>query len=77
MSRQVEHRTGDRLDRRRSRGLRPLHTLTVVAVAVVGLLVAFWALSFIAGLVWGIVKVAVIVAVVAGVVWLFMGRRHR
>jgi hypothetical protein len=77
MSRQVDNRTGDQLDRGRSRGLRPLHTLAVVAVGVVGVLVAFWALSFIVGIVWGIVKVAVIVAVVAGVVWLFMGRRRR
>jgi hypothetical protein len=77
MSRQVDNRTGDQLDRRRSRGLRPLHTLAVVAIGVVGVLVAFWALSFIAGIVWGIVKVAVIVAVIAGVLWLFLGRRRR
>jgi putative flippase GtrA len=77
MSRQVDNRTGGQLERRRSRGLRPMHTLAVVAVGVVGVLVAFWALSFIAGLVWGVVKVAVIVAVIAGVLWLFLGRRRR
>lgn len=59
-------------------GLRPLHTLTVVAVGVVGVLVAFWALSFVAGIVWGLVKVVVILAVVGGLVWLLAGRRrHR
>lgn len=77
MSSHVDNRSGKELDRRRSRGLRPLHTLAVVAVGVVGVLVAFWALSFIAGIVWGLVKIAVIVAVVAGVVWLFAGRRRR
>lgn len=77
MSRQVDNRAGNQVDRRRSGGLRPLHTLAVVAVGVVGVLVAFWALSFIAGIVWGVVKVVVIVAVLAAVVWFFLGRRRR
>ena len=77
MSRHVENRTGQQVDRRRPGGLRPLHTLAIVAVGVVGVLVAFWALSFIAGIVWGVVKAVVIVAVLAAVVWFFLGRRHR
>lgn len=76
MSRYVDNRQADHPESRRSGGLRPLHTLAVVAVGVVGVLVAFWALSFIAGIVWGLVKVVVIVALLAAVVWFFMGRRR-
>jgi hypothetical protein len=54
-----------------------VHTLAVVAVGVAGVLIAFWVLSSIAGLIWGLVKVVVIVAVLAGLVWLLLGRRHR
>jgi hypothetical protein len=61
-------------EERRS-GLRPLHGLMLVAVGVVGVLVAFWVLSFIAGLIWSLVKLAVLVALVFGVLWFFLGRR--
>jgi hypothetical protein len=54
-----------------------VHTLAVVAVGVVGVLIAFWVLSSIAGLISGLVKVVVIVAVLAGLVWLLAGRRRR
>jgi hypothetical protein len=65
------------IEKQRAGGLRPRHTLGVVAVGVVGVLVAFWALSFIVGAVWVVVKLAVIAAVVYGVVRLMMGRRRR
>jgi hypothetical protein len=65
------------IEKRRTGGLRPAHTLAVVAVGVVGVLVAFWALSFIAGIVWGLVKVVVILAVLGSLVWLLVGRRRR
>jgi hypothetical protein len=58
-------------------GLRPGHFLFVVAVAVVGVLVAFWVLSFLASFVWGLIKIAVLVALVAGVVWFILGRARR
>jgi hypothetical protein len=61
---------------RRSNRVRPLHTLAVVAVGIVGVLIAFWVLSSIAGFIWGLVKVVVIVAVLAGLVWLLFGRRR-
>lgn len=77
MARDVEPGARGSVERRKSGGLRPLHTLAVVAAGVVGVLIAFWVLSSIAGIIWGIVKIAVIVAVVGGLVWLFMGRRHR
>jgi hypothetical protein len=47
----------------------------LVAVGVIGVLIAFWVLSFIAGLLWSLVKLAVIVALVFGVLWFFLGRR--
>ena len=80
MARDVERdNRGDRQEvvQRRSGRLRPVHTLAVVAVGVVGVLIAFWVLSSIAGLIWGLVKVVVIVAVLAGLVWLLAGRRRR
>jgi len=77
MARDVERGSRRDVTRRRSGGLRPLHTLALVAVGVVGVLVAFWALSFIAGVVWGLVKVVVIVAVLGGLAWLLLGRRRR
>ncbi len=77
MAHEVEPQTRGSSPERRTGGLRPLHTLAVVAVGVVGVLVAFWVLSSIAGVIWGIVKVAVIVAVLGGLVWLLAGRRRR
>ena len=79
MARDVEPDTrGGRQDapQRRSNRLRPVHTLAVVAVGVVGVLIAFWVLSSIAGIVWGLVKVVVIVGVLGGVVWLLRRRRR-
>ena len=77
MAHEVEPQTRGSSPQRRSGGLRPLHTLAVVAVGVVGVLVAFWVLSSIAGVIWGIVKVIVIIAVVGGLVRLLAGRRRR
>lgn len=67
---------GTEVEQRKQHGLRPLHTLAVVAVAVVGVLVAFWALSFVTAIVWEAVKVVVIVAVVGGIFWLLRRRHH-
>ncbi len=77
MAHEVEPQTRGSSPQRRSGGLRPLHALAVVAVGVVGVLIAFWVLSSIAGMIWGIVKVVAIVAVVGGLVWLLAGRRRR
>lgn len=76
MAHEVEPQSRGGPPQRRSGGLRPLHALAVVAVGVVGVLIAFWVLSFIASIVGIIVKVIVIAAVVGGLVWLF-GRRRR
>jgi Flp pilus assembly protein TadB len=75
MAHDLERRSAGDVDKRRA-GLRPLHTLGVVALGVVGVLVAFWVLSSIAGIVWGLVKVVVIVGVLGGVVWLLRRRRR-
>jgi hypothetical protein len=58
-------------------GLRLFDGVVLVVVAVVGIMLAFWALSFIASVIWTIVKLAILVAVVVGVVWFLMGRRRR
>ncbi len=65
------------VQQRSSGSIRPLHTVTLVAVLVVGVLIGFWALHFIAGVIWLTVKLVVILAVVAGVAWLLLGRRKR
>lgn len=48
----------------------------LVAVGVVGVVVAFAVLGFVVGLVWQVVKVAVVVALVVGLLWLLLGRRR-
>ncbi len=77
MAHEVEPQSRGGAPSSRSGGLRPLHTLALVAVGVVGVLIAFWALGSIVGILWGIVKVVVIVAVVGGLAWLLLGRRRR
>ena len=42
----------------------------MAAVAVVGAIVAFWVLSSIVGIIFFFVKLAVVVALIAGVFWL-------
>jgi Flp pilus assembly protein TadB len=77
MAREVEPETQKDVSARRAGRPRPLHTLAVVGVGVVGVLIAFWVLSSIVGVVAELVKVVVILAVVAGLVWLVFGRRRR
>jgi hypothetical protein len=57
-------------------GLRVLDGAAVVVVGVVGVVVAFAVLHFVAGFVWELVKIALIVGVVGGLVWA-LGRRRR
>ena len=56
-------------------GLRAVDGVLLVAVGVVGVLIAFWVLSAVAGFVWGLVKLVVVVALVLGVLYLLLGRR--
>jgi hypothetical protein len=69
MAREVEKQ-------QRGGGLSARHGMALVVVGVVGVLIAFWALSAIAGLIWGLVKAAVIVAVVLGVLYVLLRRRR-
>lgn len=69
MAGQVEKRQG-------GGGLRLMDGLLLVAVGVVGVVVAFWILGAIAGFLWGIVKIVILVALVVGVLYLLMGRRR-
>ena len=46
------------------------HAVAMTAVAVVGIIVAFWILSSLAGIIFFFVKLAVVVALIAGVFWL-------
>ena len=52
---------------------RPLtvrHGAAVVAVGILGAIIAFWVLSSIVGIIFFFVKLAVVVALIAGVFWL-------
>jgi hypothetical protein len=57
-------------------GLRLSEGVALVALGVVGVLVAFWVLSSIAGFLWGIVKLVVVVVVVYAALRYLLGR-HR
>jgi membrane protease YdiL (CAAX protease family) len=58
-------------------GLRVLDGALVVAVGVVGVVIAFAVLHFVVGALWELVKVAVIVGVVGGILWAIARRRRR
>ncbi len=46
------------------------HAVAMTAVGVVGVIVAFWILSSLLGIIWFFVKIGVIIALIAGVFWL-------
>ena len=46
------------------------HAVAMTAVGVVGVLIAFWILSSLAGIILFFVKIGVIIALIAGVFWL-------
>ncbi len=61
------------------RGLRPGHKLTVVAAAVIAVIVAYVALHAIVGLIAFFVKTALVLVVIGGVLYLVVrhaGRRR-
>jgi hypothetical protein len=64
---------------KQERGLRPGHKLTVVAVGVIAVLVAYVALHAIVGIIALLVKTAVVIVVIGGVLYLVFrnaGRRR-
>ena len=56
-------------------GLRAADGLALVVVGVVGVLIAFWLLSALAGFIWGLVKLVIVVAVVFALLRFLLGRR--
>ncbi len=62
--------------RPRGGGLRPLQTLAMVAIGVLAVVVAFGVLHFIVGVIAILVKLVVVLAVIAAVAWLLLGRRR-
>jgi len=64
------------VEKRSGGGLRAVDGVVLIVVGVVGVIVAFWALSFVAGILWGLIKVVIVVAVVLGLLWLLVGRRR-
>jgi hypothetical protein len=52
------------------------HAVGMTAVAVVGVIVAFWIIGGVFSIIWFFVKIAVIIALVAGVFWLISRLRH-
>ncbi len=67
MARETESRRG---------GFGVLDALLLVVGGVVAVVVAFAVLHFVAGLVWDLVKLAIVAAVVLGLLWLIVGRRR-
>jgi Na+/pantothenate symporter len=65
------------VEEQKRQGLSFLQTVVLVAVGVVLVLLAFSVLHFLAGLLWGLLKLAFIVVVVAGLLWFFLLRKHR
>jgi len=48
--------------------------VVLLGVAIVGILVGFWVLHFVAGVLWDLLKLVVLVALVGGVLWWLVGR---
>jgi pilus assembly protein TadC len=66
-------------DVERKEGKTPMtftHAVAMTAVAVVGIIVAFWILSSLAGVIFFFVKIAVVIALIAAVFWLVSRFRH-
>ena len=53
------------------------HTAAMLAVGVVGALVAFWILSSIVGVIFFFVKVAVVIGLIGGAFWLVSRFKRR
>jgi hypothetical protein len=66
-------------DVERREGKTPMtftHAVAMTAVAVVGIIVAFWILSSLAGIFFFFLKVAVVIALIAAVFWVVSRLRN-
>jgi len=52
------------------------HAVAMTVVGVVGVIVAFWIIGGVFSIIWFFVKIAVIIALIAGVFWLVSRLRH-
>jgi hypothetical protein len=57
-------------------GLRLVDLVVLVVVGVFAVVIAFWLLSFIAGFLFGLLKLAVVILAIAAVLWFLVGRRR-
>jgi|HubBroStandDraft_1064217.scaffolds.fasta_scaffold370631_1 hypothetical protein len=64
------------VEKRKGSGLRTADGVLLVVAGVVGVVVAFAVLHAIAGVVWELVKVVVVIGLIGSVLW-FLGRRRR
>jgi hypothetical protein len=62
--------------RAKGSGIRLLDGALVVAGGVIAVVIGFAVLHFVAGFIWELVKIVVIVGIIGGLVWA-LGRRRR
>jgi F0F1-type ATP synthase assembly protein I len=67
--------SGD-IEERSSSALRLAEGVVLVAVAVIGIVVGFWVLHAIAGVLWFLIKVVVILGVIGAVLFVLKARRR-
>jgi uncharacterized membrane protein SirB2 len=63
-------------DQKESSGLKLFDTVLLVGAGVIAVVVAFAALSFIASVVWELVKVVIVVAIIGALGWFLLRRRR-
>jgi len=63
-------------DQKESSGLKLFDTVLLVGAGVIAGVVAFAALSFIASVVWELVKVVIVVAIIGALGWFLLRRRR-
>lgn len=76
-SRGVQQAGGSDVQSGSSGGLRPHHGLMIAGAAVAAAIVAFWAFSFVIGVVAFLVKLIVVLAVVGLVLKFILGRARK
>jgi hypothetical protein len=67
---------GSDVEKSKDGGLHLADGVILVAVGVIGVLVAFWVLGALASFVWGFVKFVFVLTLVAGAVTLLVRRRR-
>jgi uncharacterized protein (DUF983 family) len=67
---------GEEMEQRGGAGLRAVDTVILVVVGVIGVVVAFWVLGAVVGLLWDVLKIVVLIGLIAGVLYFLLGRRR-